>query len=336
MRSNYDYCLYVKHIDNEYIFILLFVDDLLICSQCQNVIQKVKKRLSERFKMRDMGKIGTYVGIDIDYQVENNVMTLSQQKYIESLAVKYNLEKAKLYRTPMEVNLKLDPAKTLNTDILYRNLIGELLYISTGTRPDIAYSVNYLSRFQNCYDETHFKYALRVLKYLYATKDLKLTFNKNNVDVLDCLVDADWAGDNIDRKSTSGYLIRVFGNTVYWKSHKQSTVTKSSTFAEYVALSEAVTNVNLMCEMLKDFYVYVKKPVKIYEDNSSALTIAKHGNFTKNSKHIEVQYHFVNENYEKGNIEVVKIESENNIADIFTKALPKAKYLKFREMLKLN
>ena len=109
-----------------------------------------------------------------------------------------------------------------------------------------------------------------------------------------------------------------------------------SPFAEYVALSEAVTNVNLMCEMLKDFYVYLKEAVKIYEDNSSALTIAKHGNFTKNSKHIEVRYHFVNENYEKDKVEVVKIESENNIADIFTKALPKVKYLKFREMLKLN
>lgn len=129
----------------------------------------------------------------------------------------------------------------------------------------------------------------------------------------------------------------MFGNTVYWKSHKQSSVTKSSTFAEYVALSEAVTNVNLICEMLKDtFYMNIKKPVKIYEDNSSALIIAKHGNFTKNSKHIEVQYHFVNENYEKGNIEIVKIESENNIADIFTKALPKVKFVKFREMLKLN
>ncbi|KAK9687233.1 Reverse transcriptase (RNA-dependent DNA polymerase) [Popillia japonica] len=215
---------------------------------------------------------------------------------------------------------------------------GELLYISTGTRPDIAFSVNYLSRFQNCYNETHFKYALRVLKYLYLTKNVKLTYNKNDkVDILDCLVDADWAGDTVDRKSTSRYIIRLFGNTIYWKSRKQNSVTKSSTFAEYVALSEAVTDNDFIYEMLKDtFNLKIERPIKIDEDNSGALIIAKNGNFSKNSKYIEVQYHFVSENCNKGNIDVIKIESENNSADILTKALGKAKFIKFREMLKLK
>src|SRR5436190_6528558 len=139
----------------------------------------------------------------------------------------------------MEVNLKIEPAQVTCDDLKYRNLIGALLYISSGTRPDISYSVNYLSRFQNCYDNTHFKYALRILKYLYLTKDLKLKYSKNeNTEILDCFVDSDWAGDNIDRKSTSGYVIRLFGNVVSWKSRKQASVTKASTFAEYVALSE--------------------------------------------------------------------------------------------------
>lgn len=118
-------------------------------------------------------------------------------------------------------------------NIQYRKVIGELLYISTGTRPDVAYSVNYLSRFQNCYDDTHFKYALRILKYLYLTKDL-MTYNKNEkYDIIDCFVDADWAGDTVDRKSTSGYVIRLFGNVIY--SNKQCSVVKSSTSAECVA-----------------------------------------------------------------------------------------------------
>lgn len=248
------------------------------------------------------------------------------------------MENAKLYNTPMEINLKLEPAEAINMNIQYRKVIGELLYISTGTRPDVAYSVNYLSRFQNCYDDTHFKYALRILKYLYLTKDLKMTYNKNEkCDIIDCFVDVDWAGDTVDRKSTSGYVIRLFGNVIYWKSHKQSSVVKSSTSAEYVALSEAVTDVNFVCEMLKEaFNVNASKPVKMYEDNSGALIIAKCGNFSKNSKHIKVQYHYVNENYVKGRIDIIKIESENNIADIFTKSLCKAKFVKFREMLKLK
>lgn len=194
--------------------------------------------------MKDLGKIGSSTGIDIDYNNERNKMTLSQTKYIESLAVKYNLENAKLYDTPMETNLKLNQAKMIDERIKYRNLIGELLYISTGTRPDIAYSVNYLSRFQSCYDQTHFRYAMRILKYLYKTKDLKLTYYDNlKNEVLDCMVDSDYAGDNIDRKSTTGFAIRMYGNLIYWKTRKQNTVTKCSTFAEYTAMSEAVTEV---------------------------------------------------------------------------------------------
>lgn len=105
-----------------------------------------------------------------------------------------------------------------------------MLYISTGTRLDISYNVNYLSRFQNCCDKTHFKYALRILKYLYFTRDIKLTYKRDiNKEIIDCYVDADWASDAIDRKSTTGYIIRMFENVIYWKTRKQGSVTKSST-----------------------------------------------------------------------------------------------------------
>jgi Reverse transcriptase (RNA-dependent DNA polymerase). len=284
--------------------------------------------------MKDLGEVKSYLGISINYDYVKNVMTLSQECYIESLAEKYKIKQSKLYSTPMEVNLQLETAQDVSHDIMYRNLIGALLYISCGTRPDISYSVNYLSRFQNCYNDTHFKYALRVLKYLYLTKDLKLTYKRNEyTDVLDCFVDADWAGDCVDRKSTSGYLIRLFGNVVFWKSKKQSSVTKSSTFAEYVALSEAVTEIKLILDILKIFNVNLKMPVKVYEDNSGAINIAKYGNFTKNSKYIEVHYHYVNECYENGVIDICKVDTKDNVADIFTKSLSKDKFEKFRQML---
>lgn len=244
VRSNYDYCLYVNRASKDPIYILIFVDDLLICCKNKNKIEEIKTSLVKRFAMKDLVKVKNYIGIDIDYSVDKKVMTLNQTKYIESLAAKYDLEYAKLYDTPMETNLKLEQAKEVDKNIKYRNIIGELLYISTGTRPDVAYSVNYLSRFQSCYNRTHYKYALRVLKYLYKTKDLKLTYYDNiDTEILDCMVDSDYAGDNVDRKSTSGYIIRFFGNLIVWKTHKQNTVTKCSTFAEYIALSEAVTEV---------------------------------------------------------------------------------------------
>lgn len=119
----------------------------------------------------------------------------------------------------------------------------------------------------------------------------------NNADVLECFVDADWAGDIVDRKSTTGYVIRMYGKPIYWKSKKQGSVTKSSIAAEYVALSEAVSDLQLVKDILSDFRIVLDKPIGIHEDNSGAISIAKFGNFTKNSKYIETHYHFVNENY---------------------------------------
>lgn len=335
-RSESDYCLYMKYEKDDIIYLILFVDDLLICGKNIKSIDQVKIELSNKFAMKDLGEVNTYLGINIKYNCAKGEMTLDQTDYIGSLANKYNIADAKLYCTPMEQNLSLEPAQSASTDLKYRNLIGALLYISTGTRLDVSYSVNYLSRFQNSYDETHYKYALRILKYLYLTKNLKLTYTRNlNAEAMECFVDADWAGDKNDRKSTTGYVIKIFGNVVYWKSKKQSSVTKSSTAAEYVALSELVSEVKVIKNLLKDFKVNIEKPINIFEDNSGAIAIAKFGNLTKNSKYIEIHYHFVNECYEKGTIKIIKVDSENNIADILTKALGRNKFEKFRKTLRI-
>lgn len=334
IRSNVDYCLYTLKLKEDTVYLLIYVDDLLICSKNIELIKKVKKMLSDKFKMKDLGKIKEYLGIIITYDVSRKEMKLTQKEYIRSLAEKYDVENCKTYKTPMEVNLKLEKSDDCERDIKYRNLIGALLYISSATRPDISFAVNYLSRFQNCYNNTHFKYALRILKYLYVTRDLSLSYNGNkDTEIIDCYVDADWAGDNIDRKSTTGFVIRLFGNVVYWKSRKQKSVTKASTFAEYVALSEAVTEIKLITEVLRFFDIECKRPINVYEDNSGAINIAKYGNFTKNSKHIEVHYHYVHENVNEGKIDIVKVNSNDNIADILTKSLSREKYEKFRDML---
>jgi len=153
--------------------------------------------------------------------------------------------------------------------------------------------------------------------------------------MIDCYVDADWVGHAVDRKSTTRYVIRMYGNVIYWKTRKQSSVTKSSMHAEYVALSESVSEIKVIVKLLKDFQANVTKPINIYEDNSGAVATAKFGNFTINSKHIVVHYHFVHECVEETMIDIIKIESENNIADILTKSLGRNNFEKFRIMLKL-
>ena len=338
VRSENDCCLYMLNDNkNTSIYLILFVDDLLICCKDRNKLCSIKDLLFKRFQMKDLGEIKTYLGININYECEKGKMTLDQTSYILSVAQKYEIGNSKLYTTPMEQNLKLEIAKLTCEKIQYRNLIGALLYISSATRPDISFSVNYLSRFQNGYDNTHYKYALRVLKYLVLTKDLKLKFTRSlDIKIIDCYVDADWAGDVADRKSTTGYIIRLYGNVIFWKSRKQNSVTKSSTAAEYVALSECVSELRVVKNILLDFNVETYEPIKIYEDNSGAINIAKFGNFTKNSKYIETHYHFGNESYVKKIIDIVKVDSDENIADILTKPLGRSKFEKFRYMLNVK
>lgn len=95
----------------------------------------------KKFLMKDIGEIKTYLGINIDYDYEKNIMTLDQKSYIESLARKYDIENSKMFATPMEQNLQCEPAQSASDDLKYRNLIGALLYISTGTRLDVSYIV---------------------------------------------------------------------------------------------------------------------------------------------------------------------------------------------------
>ena len=191
-KNNIELCLYT-HGEGEIVaYLLMYVDNLLICSKNKRKIQRVKKLLNNRFEMKDLDEVKEYLGINIDYDYFKNEIRLSQKKYIESLANKCKLQNSKLYCTPMETNLKIEKAEINREDIGYKNLIGALLYVSVNTRPDISYSVNYLSRFQDCCNETHFKYALRILKYLYRTRDLRLDYKRNGkCETIDCYVDAD-------------------------------------------------------------------------------------------------------------------------------------------------
>jgi len=145
-----------------------------------------------------------------------------------SLARKYDIIDSKSYHIPMEQNLRLETTPSEENNIKFRNIIGALIYISTEKKPDISYIVNCLRRFQSFCDDIQLQYALRILKYLNCTKDVKLTYQRNaNKEMIDCYVNADWAGDATDRKSTTRYLIRMYRNIIYRKTRKQSGVTIS-------------------------------------------------------------------------------------------------------------
>lgn len=206
------------------------------------------------------------------------------------------------------------------------------------TRPDICYSVNYFSKFQSCYTEEHFAHLKRIIRYLKGSINLKLTYRKTDLSLLsplECFCDADWASDQHDRKSVTGYLIRFLGNPVVWATKKQHCVTLSSTEAEYVALSTFVHDIlNWAVELINDFNVNVSYPINIFEDNVAVIKILDSPFSTKRSKHIDIRCKYLKEVKDSDFISLTYISSSNQLADIFTKGLDRISLERLR--LKLN
>lgn len=216
-------------------------------------------------------------------------------------------------------------------DVPYQKLIGCLMYLAVLTRPDIAYSVSYLSQFNNCYNYTHWTYAKRILRYLLYTKKYCLKYINTDCD-LQGFVDSDWASDAIDRKSYTGFCFVLSGSAISWQSRKQRTVSLSSTEAEYTALSEASREAvylrKLIHEITDTLYV-----IDLYCDNQSALKLALSNQSHNRSKHIDVRYHYIRDVVKYKCVKIKYIPSEDMPADILTKGLCPLKHYKFMNLL---
>ncbi|KXJ30251.1 hypothetical protein RP20_CCG005620 [Aedes albopictus] len=210
------------------------------------------------------------------------------------------------------------------------------MYCMMCTRPDLCFSVGYLGRFQQQPGERHWTALKRVVRYLKGSQQLTMNFERHeNHQPLTGFADADWAGDQEDRKSVSGFIFKVYGNTVSWSSKKQASVAMSSSEAEYIALSSAATEAIWLTGILNDLGVTGIEPVKIFEDNHGCIGMAK--NFeSKRAKHIDIRYHFIRDQVSEGKIEVLPIGTKNQLADICTKALDGEQFLTLRQRLGLT
>lgn len=211
-----------------------------------------------------------------------------------------------------------------------------LTYAAISTRPDLSAATNYFSRFQSCYNDDHYTHAKRILRYIQGTIDMKLVYRKyENVEPLTGYVDSDWASDRNNRKSISGFVFKVFGNTVSWASRKQSTVALSSTEAEYMALAEAICEEKWIRNLLQELGVECKKPTKIYEDNQSCIAIAEASHENKRMKHVDVKYNFIRDVILNHEVQLEYIPTTEQTADIMTKGLDRILFTKHRANLNL-
>ncbi|KAL0418687.1 UNVERIFIED_CONTAM: Retrovirus-related Pol polyprotein from transposon RE1 [Sesamum radiatum] len=212
---------------------------------------------------------------------------------------------------------------------MYRSLIGSLLYL-TATRPDIMFATCLLSRFMQSPSQVHYAAAKRILRYLRGTKDFGIWYKSTNDAKLVGYTDSDWAGSVDDMKSTSGYTFSLGSGIFSWASKKQATVAQSSTEAEYIAAAATSNQAIWLRRILEDIGEKQEEPTTIYCDNKSAIAITKNPVQHSRTKHIDIKYHSLREATTRGEIELKYCSTEEQLADIFTKALPRNKFEELR------
>ena len=217
-------------------------------------------------------------------------------------------------------------------------MIGSLTYASIATRPDLSSAVGVLSQFMNKPGLQHVKGVKRVLRYIKGTLHYGIRFDKSSdADFkLYGFSDADWAGDVNTRKSTSGYICRIGGATISWKSKRQSVVALSSTEAEYVALSSATQEIVWLRSLLAAMGLEQKEATKLHEDNQGSISLSKNPKSHSRTKHIDIKFHYVREAVEKKEVNIIYCATEKMTADIMTKPLPKVKVEEFRSDMGLE
>ena len=320
------------------VYLLVWVDDMLIASDTKASTDWAKRRIKEVFEARDLGPAGVFLGMQIVRDREMRVLSLSQHNHIVQMLNTHRMQDCNPVCTPMDPGILLDrdhAGPALDTaQYPYSSIIGGLLYVSVCTRPDIAQAVGVLSRYMSAPQQQHWLAALRVLKYLAGTADLALVYRASG-SKLESYCDSDFAGDASSRKSTAGFAFMLNGAAVSWASKLQPTVAVSTTEAEYMAAAFATKEALWLSKLLAMFGLCVS-PISIWCDSQSAIHLIKNAVISQRSKHIDVQHHFLRERVARGEVLFVYCNTSENVADCLTKALPSVKFMVFLKGLGLG
>ncbi|KAE9023480.1 hypothetical protein PR003_g13857 [Phytophthora rubi] len=298
-----DQCVYVKRSKNGFIYVCLYDDDMIIAAKTSEDIREVKDALKNAFKMKELGPAKFILGMEIDHDMTAGTHNIKQTRYIDDVVERFGQENAKPVDNPCAAGLKLSKTQSPGTDAEqnamrskpYRSLIGCLLYITTCTRPDIAFVVTQLSRFLENPGQQHWNAAVRVLRYLKSPRQLGMVYQGGTQSVtLMVYSDADWGTNLDDRCAPSGVMVMIGNAPVVFKPKFQRTVTLSSAEAEYMALS------------------------LIWEDNQAAIALAQNAGYHARTKHVDIRHHFIKENVERGTVKVQYVDTKNQLADILT------------------
>lgn len=305
-----------------------------MASESMKAIQRIEEILKANFKVEKLGCVANYLGIRVT-KFKNSFL-LDQEKYIWSIARKFELDKAKHCDIPLSPSYHSDPDDDkLPTNDKYRTAIGCLLYLSINTRPDIATAVAILSQKIAAPTTTDWKHVKNLIKYLKGTSSLRLKLGGDKEEKkLIGFADADWAEDRGSQKSNSGFIF-ILGGPISWCCKRQTCVALSSTEAEFIALSEACKESIWLQRILEDLYWTGHKTTIIHEDNQSVLRLIIDEKLSNRTKHIDTKIHFVKDYIDKGLVACEYCPTENMLADLFTKGLAKNRFITLRDRCSL-
>ena len=218
---------------------------------------------------------------------------------------------------------------------LFKQIVGSLRYLCN-SRPDIAYAVGIISRFMSEPRVSHLLAAKRVIRYFKGTLQYDILFpkclNENSMELIS-YSNADWCGDRKDRKCTSGYLFKFLNAPISWCAKTQPVVALSTCESDYIAGCMAACQAVWLEDILKEMEIEVSRPIALFIDNKSAISLARNPVLRGRSKHIEAKFHFLREQVNKGALQIVDCSTELQLADIFTKALKVDKFIKLRSLI---
>jgi histone deacetylase 1/2 len=277
-------------------FVLVYVDDIIVASSTQAAVSGLLRQLRGDFALKDLGDLHYFLGIEVKKVADG--ITLSQGRYARDLLKRAGMEKCKGVASPMSSTEKLTKSegKFLSLDDVtrYRSLVGGLQYLCM-TRPDISFAVNKVCQYLQAPTALHWAAVKRILRYIQHTIDIGMKIRRSPSSLVSAFSDADWAGCPDDRRSTGGFAVYFGPNLISWSARKQATVSRSSTEAEYKSLANATAEIIWIQSVLREIGVKQPRTACLWCDNLGATYLSANPVFHARTKHIEVDFHFVRE-----------------------------------------
>ncbi|KAJ9563084.1 hypothetical protein OSB04_008244 [Centaurea solstitialis] len=334
LSSKTDTSLFTYHRGSDTIYLLLYVDDIILTASSPTLISMVISKLSSEFPMSDLGPLSFFLGIAASRSKSG--LFLSQSAFAQEILARADMVSCNPCRTPADTKTKLAiDGEPVPDPTLYRSLAGALQYL-TFTRPDIAYAVHQVCLFMHDPRLPHLNALKRILRYLKGTLCHGLHIKASAVDRLVAYSDADWAGCPNTRRSTSGFCVYLGDNLVSWSSKRQHVVSRSSAEAEYRGIANVVAETAWLRNLLLELCCPLSRATVVFCDNVSAMYLASNPVQHQRTKHVEIDLHFVRERVAIGHVRVLHVPSAYQYADIFTKGLPTSLFLDFRNSLNIR